>query len=347
MKLRLNKLLFFILILLPAILYSQTDPPLPEKELDVRIDRALDHFGEGDYEKAISLLENVLVIDPENERASDLLISIRELYEMETGTTGEESSLTEKPDFSINDPEIPEEDPQEEEELEKPDFSIRDEDNELIQPVQTRSRFELFLSSNLVFPWDNGEESIVFPDEGTHSVSFTADMDMYLNRWNRIIGFAGTYSLFLLDPEGGDFSDSMLHVVDGMISFRTFFREEIDSRIIFKLSAGYRGYFSNGYDFYDVERQYLNGFNMGINLEGPFIYYFWTNQFFKRFILDLDMNLLFFPEINTLNLFDFRLNGRYQFDHFAMGIHFGAYSVITTVDVEYIWMSGLNVSFSF
>lgn len=334
----------------PVYLTAQVDPPLPDKELDVRIDRALDYFGEGDYETAISLLENVLILDPENRRAADLLISIKELYEMETGSSVSVDEIlpTEKPDFSINDPEVQtEETPEEEEDLEKPDFSIREDEELLIQPEETRSRMDFSLSSNLVFPWDNGEESVVFPDEGTHSASFTADLDYFFNSWNRIIGFAGTYSLFLLDPEGGNFFDERIHVVDGLISFRTFFREEVDSRIIFKLSAGYRGYFAQGYDFYEVERSYLNGFNMGINLEGPFIYLFWNREFFKRVIIDLDMNLLFFPEINTLNLFDFRLNGRLQFNHFAMGAHFGAYSVITTVDVEYIWMTGINVSLRF
>lgn len=337
-----------------SVIYSQIDSSMQESELEVRINRALDYFGEGDYERAITILENVLVIDPDNKRAADLLASIRELYKIETdtgnGNNGADQGTTERPDFSFQDPQIEEDTPDEgepdEEELEKPDFSIHDEES-LLSPEQTRSIFELSLSPNLVFPWDMGEDSVVFPERGSLSGSFSADIDYFLNAWNRIIGFSGAYSLFLLDPDWGDFPDGQLHVVDALFNFRTFFNEEIDSRIIFKLGIGYRGYFAGGYDFHTIERSWLNGFNMGINLEGPLIYLFVNREGLKRLIFDLDMNLLFFPEINTLNLFDFRINTRLQLKNFAIGVHFGAYSVITTDDVEYIWMTGMNFSLRF
>jgi len=49
--------------------------------------------------------------------------------------------------------------------------------------------------------------------------------------------------------------------------------------------------------------------------------------------------------VSTLNLFDFKLEAKYQFDHFAAGLHFGAYSIITPDESKYIWMTGLNFSF--
>lgn len=346
-----RSVIFFLLLIysLSFSLYSQNST-IPEKELEIRINRALDYFGEGNYEEAIAVLENVLAVDPENERASDLLISIKELYEMEKGTSSseEENSIeTQRPDFSIN-PSIEEPEVSEpEEELEKPDFSIRDDDENLILPEETRTFLEFSLFPSLVHSWSIGEDAVVFPAEGSYSGSINVSGEYYFPFLDRIIGAAGGYTLFMLDPDWGDFPDGLLHVLDGMISFRTFFLEEIDKRIIFELSAGYRGYFSQGYEFYDIQENSLHSFNMGVNLEGPFLYQFINREPLKNIIFDVQMNLLFFPEISTLNLFDFRGNVLFQLNHFSIGVHFGAYSVITAEDVKYIWMNGINFNLQY
>ncbi|MBB6480825.1 tetratricopeptide repeat protein [Spirochaeta isovalerica] len=317
--------------------------------MDAQINLALDYFGQGDYEKAISLLEAVLIIDPENERAADLLVSVRELYRMErelskTNNTDDEEFTAQRPDFSVNPTRDEETDPQEDEELNKPDFSINEEDD-LVQPEETRSRFELIVSPSLVYTWDVGEEGEVFPSVGTYSASVSSEMNYYFSKWNRIVGISGGYSLLLLDPEWGSFADARLHVVDALITFRTFFQEEVDSKTVLRIGAGYRGYYAGGYNFYTLNKGWLNGFNMGVNLEGPLLYLFRSNEGLKKFIMGIDMNLLFFPEMNTLNLFDFKIEARLQFDHFSAGLHFGAYSVITPDESKYIWMNGINFRF--
>ena len=86
---------------------------------------------------------------------------------------------------------------------------------------------------------------------------------------------------------------------------------------------------------------------MGIALELPILYLFLERDILKRIILDLDMNLLFFPEFSTLNLFDFTVCGEYRFKHFSAGIQFGAHTVITSEQVVYIWKTGLNFKIYF
>ncbi len=337
-----------ILFLFAQGLFSQSDSSMREGEVEIHINQALDLFSRGEYIQAIAILNNVLLLDPGNQRAADLKESIEELYNMELYAEEEDSEqsyYSERPDFSIKDTDELEK--PEEEELEKPDFSVRSEEDQIIHPEDTRTHFELSLYPSLVLPWDIGEDSVVFPDESGYSASFNVKADIFLKPWNRSFGIAGAYSLFLLDPAQGGFASNKLNVVDVMFTFRTFFSEEIDSKIVFKLGMGYRGYYSNGYDFYSVERDYLNGFNMGVNLEAPVFYLFWDREFLKRIILNLDMNLLFFPELSSLNLFDFKMNTEIRFNHFSTGIHFGAYSVITTDSIQYMWMTGVNFNFYF
>ena len=332
-------------------LYSQADPYLINEEIERNIDLALDFFSSGEYEKAIDILNDVLEIDPTNKRATDLIDSITELYNMEINSNDEEeqSYITEKPDFSINDPQEDSSAENSEEDLEKPDFSVRDDEDRLKQPEENRTVFELSLTPSLILPWNIGEDSVVFPDESDYSGSFAVKADYFLNVWDRILGFSGAYSLFLLYPEAESFASDQLHIIDAMVNFRTYFSETYDTKIIFKLALGYRGYFSNGYDFYSIDRDYLNGFNMGINLEAPLLYLFWDQEFFKRLVFDVDMNLnlLFFPELNTLNLFDFKITGEVRFNNFSAGVHFGAYSFITPEDVKYLWMTGLSINLYF
>lgn len=338
-----------LFILFVSNLYSQVDPYLINEEIELNIDKALDLFSSGEYDQAIIILKEVLTIDPTNKRASDLIESITELYLMEVNTdeNQEQSYITEKPDFRINDPFDESSRENNEDELEKPDFSVRDENDQLRQPEESRTVFELSLSPNLVLPWQIGVDSVVFPEESNYSGSFSVKADYFLNFWDRIFGISGAYSIFLLNPEEGGFASDQLHVIDAMVNFRTFFSETYDSRIIFKLALGYRGYFSNGYNFYSIDKNFLNGFNMGLNLEAPLLYLFWDVDFFKRIVFDVDMNLLFFPELNTLNLFDFKINGEIRFNNFSTGIHFGAYSFITPETVEYLWMTGLSINFYF
>lgn len=329
-------------------LFSQTDSTMREGEVEIHINQALDLFSRGEYVQSIALLDNVLLMDPGNQRASDLKESIVELYKLELYATEEDTEQSyngERPDFSIKESDEPEN--TEDEKLEKPDFSVRSDEDLIVHPEETRTYFELSLYPNLVLPWDIGEDSVVFPDKSGYSGSFNAKADLFLRPWDRSFGISGAYSLFMLDPAEGGFATNRLNVVDAMFTFRTFFSEEVDSKIIFKLGLGYRGYFSVGYNFYTVERDYLNGFNMGVNLEAPLLYLIWEREFLKRIILDLDMNLLFFPELSTLNLFDFKINTEFRFGNFSAGIHFGAYSVITDDLIEYMWMTGVNINFYF
>lgn len=331
-------------------LFSQVDPDLVGEEIENNIDRALDFFSDGNYEEALRILNEVLKIDSNNSRTHDLIKSINELYKMEIQTDSTEEIETDfiarRPDFTINDPEekkteiITDSDG----ELERPDFSVRDENQDLTHPKEKRTQFELSLAPSILFPWDISEESVVFPTTGGYSGNFSAKFDYFFSSWDRIFGYSAMYSLFLLDWEDDGIASDQLHIFDAMVNFRTYFSETVDTRIIFKLSMGYRGYFANGYYFYDIERDYLSGFNMGVNLEAPLLYLFWDNELFKRFIVDFDMNLLFFPEINTLNLLDFRINGEIRFSNFSMGLHFGSYSVVTTDDIIYLWMGGMNIS---
>ncbi|MBN2659537.1 MAG: tetratricopeptide repeat protein [Spirochaetales bacterium] len=347
-----NKLAALFLVFLISshlCLSAQNGSAVSDEELEAQINLALDYFGQGNYEKAISLLETVLSLAPDNERASDLLLSLRELYRMEkeigrNGDQAQEPFTAERPDFSINTPEAGEDVPPEDDELEKPDFSIHDEED-LIQPEETRSRFEFGLFPGFIYPWDIGESGEVLPSSGSYSGSFFSDINYYFKSWNRIIGVSGGYSLLLFNSDQSDFGDTMLHIVDVLFTFRTFFKEEVDSKTVLKIGAGYRGYFAGAYDFYTLGKGWLNGFNMGVNLEGPLLYLFRSRESLKRFILGIDMNLLFFPEMNTLNLFDFRIEAKLQLDHFSAGLHFGAYSVITPDESKYIWMNGINFSF--
>jgi len=332
---KITLLISFHIFLSAVSLFSQIDPYMVSEEIEEKIDLALDAFSSGDYEEALRILNLVLEIDSTNQRAKDLIESINELYNIETDRTDdndEEPYITERPDFNIKEP--PSENP--DEELNKPDFSVRNDDSDLLQPEDTRSFFEFSFSPNLVLPWNIGEDSVVFPLESGYSTSFNGDINYYFKMWNRIFGFNGSYTLFLLNVIDEGFAADKLHVVDVMFSFRTFFLETLDSRIIFKFSVGYRGYFSNGYDFFVVEKRSLNGFNMGVNLEAPLLYLFWDREILKRIIFDVDMNLLFFPEQNTLNLFDFRFSGEFRFNHFSAGLHFGAYSIITSDAAEYL-----------
>jgi len=343
---------FILLLFFTSLfsLYSQNNLPAPEDELEAQINLALDYFGQGDYERAIAILETVLAIEPGNKRAADLLSSIKELYRMEqemdeeNGVYGDEDFTPERPDFGLDTPgEESENGPEGEEELNKPDFSVHDEED-MLRPEETRSRFELSVSPGLVFEWDIGEGGEVLPPEGDYSGNVSAEVDFFFKKWNRIFGVSGGYSLFLITLEEGDFGENRLHNFDILFNFRTFFKEEVDSRTIFKFGVGYRGYLAGGYTFNTLQRRWLNGFNMAVNLEGPILYLFLNKEPLKRFIMGIDMNLLFFPQVSTLNLFDFKLEAKLQFDHFAAGFHFGAYSIITPEESKYIWMTGLNFS---
>lgn len=332
-----------LIFLIVNNVYSQNDPAI-DKDLDLQINQALDYFSDGDYDKAITLLESVLSIDPENQRAVDLLISIKEIYKLEKDSgnpksTDSEDFTAQRPDFSVMDPNA---DPAEE--LQKPDFSVHDKED-LIRPEETRSKLELDFSPALIFPWNLGKKEGVLPESGSYSVSGSASLDYYFNIWDRIIGLRGGYSLLLFDPVDQGFAGERLHFVDILVTFRTFFKEEVDSKTIFRIGAGYRGYFAGGYDFYSIDSQALHGFNMDVDLEGPLFYLFWDRDGLKKILMGIHMNLLFFPEINTLNFFDFKIDAGLQFQHFYTGLYFGAYSVITTVDSQYIWMAGLSFRF--
>jgi hypothetical protein len=340
-----NKAVFLLFLFTVTPLFSQVDTSLLEKEIENKIDEALDFFSEGDYQRSLFLLEQVLDMDPANKRASNLIKSIQELskIEGESDLTEEpqKTFITEKPDFQINNPNDEE---QTEQETLRPDFSVREKDEDVSHPREKRSKLELSLTPSLLLSWNITEDSVVFPSSGSSAGSFNTKLDYYFDAWNKIFGFTGMYTLLMMDIEEDGLSSDQLHIFDAMLNFRTYFREEIDSRIIFKLSMGYRGYFSNGYTFYTVDKDYLNGFNMGVNLEAPLLYLFFENEYMKRIIFDFDMNLLFFPELNTLNLLDFKLSSELRFKNFSTGVHFGAYSVVTTDDVQYLWMTGFSLN---
>ena len=78
-----------ILFFSTAVLYSQADPYLLEEEIEENINQALDLFSNGEYLNAIEILSYVLLVEPTNKRASDLIKSIRELYSMEIDSADE------------------------------------------------------------------------------------------------------------------------------------------------------------------------------------------------------------------------------------------------------------------
>ncbi len=345
-------------------IYSQNDPLPSANSIESKIEQALDYFTQGEYELALNILNQILRNEPENKRASDLVESINELYHIDQNVDNEsqkEPIKIERPDFnkdSNEDNKDSNEDNKDSngdnengngdnEEMERPDFSVRDDSDDLLLPEDGRTKFELYISPNFLFQYQIGEEGIVFPVSSDLSANFMAGAEYYLELWNRILGFSADYSIMVLNPSDGSFGSTRLHTVDAMLNFRTFFVETFDSRIIFKLGLGYRGYFSGGYNFNSIDRNYLHGINMGVALELPLFYLIWEEEFFKNIIFDVDLNLLFFPDITTFNLFDFTVCAEYRFDHFSVGLDFGAYTVITTEDIEYIWKTGLNIKFHF
>ncbi len=345
------KLLLSVLILFSSsLIFSQTGYLPAETEIDIIIETALDYFSIGEYQKALIELNKILEKDQDNKRAAELYKSINELYIIEELSGNDEySEVSERPEFNNNSDDkedVSAEDNESEiEELEKPNFSVHEDDENLLLPRDGRSILGLTISPDLVFPSAMGEASVVFPESTEYSLGLNVEFEYFLKKTGRKLGFLTNYSLLLFDINKDSFLSNQLHILDGMLSFRTFFNEIYDSRIIFQVAFGYRGYFPLGYSFSNFDKEVLNGFNFSISLELPVLYIIWEKELLKNIILDLDMSLLFFPEINTLNLFDFKVNLEYRFDKITTGLQFGANTRITKDNIKYMWNGGIIFRF--
>jgi hypothetical protein len=268
------------------------------------------------FEEAFKLLKEAIFLDPSNEQARELYISLIEIYEIEQVSIEEVVQMAQ--------PEILETTEQTEGEELLPDIQTPADE----VTVKPRSRLFIKMAPTFTFARSNALDYI---NSNVSMLGFKLDSRFYF-LFQRRLGLSLDYSGNFIKTTGDDNIDFLVHRLNVSTRFRLFLFETPNSRLTAGARLGYHMFYlqnqlsEGAYNF-----KALYGPSYGIFLSDPVIYRFVKTNFFQNLGFEGQADVLILPgqgEESILSTIEFYLGAFYNLRQFNLGLGYRQYRIM-------------------
>ncbi len=292
-------------------LLSEVEQKNRQKRSAVLTQKALGEIENRRFETAYEYLEQAIIIDPENETARRLFLSLYEVGEIEEESVAMAAETPEGvPPAGTAVPAAPAVEPGVEMEEGTPRY-----DTALVR-----------VSASYTFADSNKLDYI---DGRVSLLGARVDARYYLPFWDRRIGASLDYTVYPLKTSGDSRIKFVVHRANVSARIRTYFFEEEDYRLTVGAKLNYHFFTlqnlmtEGAYNF-----KQIYGPSIGIFVSDPVVYRFVKNDFFKNFGLEGEFDYLFLIGQGTApSSLELYLGAFYDLDHYRFSLGYRLYSI--------------------
>ena len=256
------------------------------------------------FEEAYAYLEQALLLDPENNEARELYLSIHEVLQIE-GESMEEMLERQQEEMTAIGEEIPEEPvgipvevPVEEPEMAEVEAEPEQEaaviaETEPVSEEEIPRYDQIFIRGGLVFTFANSN-NLDYVDSSVAMLGLHIDGRYYFKFWERRLGLSLDYIGDFLKLGGSEYVNIGTHRLNASVRIRTYFFERDYGRLIVGGRLNYQVFALNNREnlgVYNFTTVY--GPSIGLFIEDPVLYRFWKKPFLKSFGMESEFNQLF------------------------------------------------------
>jgi tetratricopeptide (TPR) repeat protein len=289
-------------------LLGETELAMRRHEARALTDRALVEINNRRFDEAYEYLEQALLLDPENEEARELYLSIHEVMLVE-GESLEDMLERQQEELSSVGEEIPMEEAEQPETAEAvPEedaaAAVTAEDAEKKpgekgaeqEPVavETPSGYDrAFIRGGLVLTFANSN-NLEYVDSSVTMLGIHLEGRYYFDFWERRLGLSLDYIGDFLKLGGSEYVNFGTHRLNFSVRLRTYFFERDYGRLTVGARLNYHLFILNNREslgVYNFTRVY--GPSLGFFIEDPVLYRFWKKPFLRSFGLESEFNYLF------------------------------------------------------
>ena len=291
-------------------LLNEVEQKSRQKRSAALTQRALGEIENRRFEAAYEYLQQAILIDPENDQARRLFLSLYEVGEIE-----EESVLMAAEEAVVA------------EAVPAGESEAGTEETESLPPPPPQYDTALVkLSTSYTFANSNKLDYI---DGRVSLIGARIEGRYYLDFWEKRIGASVDYTVYPLKTYGDSRIQFIVHRANIAARIRTYFFEEQD----YKLTVGAKLI----YHFFTLQNlaeagaynfKQIYGPSIGVFVSDPVIYRFVKNDFFKDFGLEGEFNYLFLMGQGTApSSLELYLGAYYNLDRYRFSLGYRLYSI--------------------
>lgn len=291
-------------------LLNEVEQKSRQKRSAALTQRALGEIENRRFEAAYEYLQQAILIDPENDQARRLFLSLYEVGEIE------EESVLMAAEEAVAAAVVPAGESE----------AGTEEAASLPPPPPQYDTALVKLSTSYTFANSNKLDYI---DGRVSLIGVRVEGRYYLDFWEKRIGASVDYTVYPLKTYGDSRIQFVVHRANIAARIRTYFFEEQD----YKLTVGAK----LNYHFFTLQNlaeagaynfKQIYGPSIGIFVSDPVIYRFVKNDFFKDFGLEGEFNYLFLMGQGTApSSLDLYLGAYYNLDRYRFSLGYRLYSI--------------------
>jgi hypothetical protein len=287
-----------------------------QRRAEALTQRALAEIESRRFEKAYGYLEQAILIDPDNQQARRLFLSLHEVGEIEEESV---AMVLEEQEKAAATTELASEDV----------ISVEEAGPEILEKKAPEPRYDTALvkvSTSYTFANSNRLDYI---DGRVSMIGARVDGRYYFDFWERRVGVSLDYIAYPFKTYGDSRIKFVVHRANASARIRTYFFEEDNTR----LTVGGR----LSYHFFTLQNlmtegaynfKQIYGPSLGIFVSDPVVYRFVKNEFFKNFGLEGEFSYLFLVGQGTApSSLEMYLGAYYNLDRYRFSIGYRLYSI--------------------
>jgi len=291
-------------------LLNEVEQKSRQKRSAALTQRALGEIENRRFEDAYEYLQQAILIDPENEQARRLFLSLYEVGEIE------EESVALAAEQAVVAAAVPVGEPE----------AGTEETESLPPPPPQYDTALIKLSTSYTFANSNKLDYI---DGRVSLIGARIEGRYYLDFWEKRIGASVDYTIYPLKTYGDSRIQFIVHRANIAARIRTYFFEEENSKLTVGAKLNYHFFTlqnlaeAGAYNF-----KQIYGPSIGIFVSDPVIYRFVKNDFFKDFGLEGEFNYLFLMGQGTApSSLELYLGAYYNLDRYRFSLGYRLYSI--------------------
>ena len=291
-------------------LLNEVEQKSRQKRSAALTQRALGEIENRRFEDAYEYLQQAILIDPENEQARRLFLSLYEVGEIE------EESVALAAEQAVVAAAVPVGEPE----------AGTEETESLPPPPPQYDTALIKLSTSYTFANSNKLDYI---DGRVSLIGARIEGRYYLDFWEKRIGASVDYTIYPLKTYGDSRIQFIVHRANIAARIRTYFVEEENSKLTVGAKLNYHFFTlqnlaeAGAYNF-----KQIYGPSIGIFVSDPVIYRFVKNDFFKDFGLEGEFNYLFLMGQGTApSSLELYLGAYYNLDRYRFSLGYRLYSI--------------------
>ena len=271
-------------------LLKKIDAVRKQKESKKLTQNALLEIDNKNFKKALSILEKAILLDPSNDRARDLYISIKDVVKIEKK-------------------------------------SVTDNKREKKEEAIMTGRNKYYFNGGVSFTFAESDNVDYFKTDIT-LLGLRLDGRYYFDYLGRRLGLSGDYTGYLIKTTGNENILFLTQRLNATVRFRTFFFENPNGKLTVGARLNFH-YFNlqnfKGRGVYNFINIY--GPSFGVFVSDPVIYRFFKNSFVRSIGFESEINYLFMPGkgASSPSVIDLYAGGYYKLDRFRFCLGYRLY----------------------